>query len=140
MTSFGRDALRIFSSDLNETEHHSKKHDVISVASSPDRPFDLVKDDVPEDNPNLFEEQQDLAVDSSDESDSSYESSSESDTAIETLAHEHGISSLSDPNVWKEGCNVFQNSKTKMLHLQAVGSSSKTLVCGHCTLIPYGSS
>ena len=130
MTSFGRDALRIFSSGMKEAEHHSKNHDVISVASSLDQAVDLVKEDVPEDIPNLFEEKQDLAVESSDESDSSYESSSESDTAIETLAHEHGISSLSDPNVWKEGCTVFQNSKTKMLHLQAVGSSSKTLVCG----------
>eukprot|EP00434_Breviolum_minutum_P011523 symbB.v1.2.010159.t3/scaffold660.1/size175713/16 len=114
MTSLRRDALRIFSSGVKETEHHSKNHDVISVASSPDQPFDPVKEDVPEDIPDLSKEKQDIAVESSDESDSSYESSSESDTAIETLAHEHGISSLSDPNVKTLVENKVDETKLEM--------------------------
>ena len=121
MTPYRREALTIFSSGVKEGEHHPKNHDVISVASSLDHTFDLVKED---------EEKQDLAVESSDESDSSYESSSESDTAIETLAHEHGISSLSDPNVWKEGCTVFRIRKPRCCIFRRSEAQSKTLVCG----------
>ena len=107
-----------------------KNHDAISVASSHDKSFELVKDTPGEETKQSPAGVENAQVDSSDESDSSYESSSGSDTAIEKMAHEHGISNLSDSHVWKEGCSVFQNSKTKTLHLQAVGSSSKTLVCG----------
>jgi len=108
----------------------SRSHDVVSIASSLDHSFNVVKDDPLEEVQSPADNGKDVDAGSSSDSDSSYESSSDSDTAIEKLAHQHGVSRLADSHVWKEGCSVFQNSKTKTLHLQAVGSSSKTLVCG----------
>ena len=31
---------------------------------------------------------------------------------------------------WKPGCTVWQNRKTKTLHLQAEGSKGNTFICG----------
>ena len=90
-----------------------RSHDVISIASSAEHSFEQLKDDPVEDIQSPADNAKGVDAESSDDSDSSYESSSGSDAAIEKLAHEHGISTLADSHVWKEGCLVFQNSKNQ---------------------------
>ena len=64
-------------------------------------------------------------------SDTVYESSSESDTNLEKIASSNGLDSLNSNDVWRRNCNVFQNRKTKMLHLQVEGSTSPCLWKSH---------
>lgn len=86
---------------------------------------DLLKEDFSSDGNAIAAEGSEEADDSS----SSSSSSSDVDD-VETLEQCAKLSEASEEKVWKEGCQIYQNTKTKKLHLKPEGPDDTPFVCG----------
>ena len=96
---------------------------------------DVVHETCPEPDVQFNETSQKEGTDhdiESESSDSSSSSSSSSQTEDDVALEESTLTVPAQGNVdeWRTGCRIFQNKKTKTLHLQALGSTGNTFSCG----------